>query len=304
MRRTSRLLVVFGIGLAVLTFVLILALLPGGGGGTAGGPGATPTPGPVTVVVAAKDIPLGTVVTADMLTTTTVPPTQAKPGVFTTSSLVIGQVARQGIVTGEQVSAGDFATEQATLTVPAGKRALAVAVNELTGVGNLVYPGDWVDIVITLDANAIPIVNVPAPNTYAHDQALAPVTVKASALLQDIQVLGTLQAPVAAPVAGASPAPSQGPTFNGGSLTGKLIILAVTDQQAEAILFARYFNTLVATSSGNATASINLVLRSPADASAPPVNTSGVDLKTLFQQYGVVPPYIEKAINAFIAQQP
>ena len=303
MRRTSRLLVIFGIGLAVLTFVLILALLPGSGG-SVGGPGATPTPGPVTVVVAAKDIPLGSVITGDMLTTTTVPPSQTKPGAFTNSSLVVGQVARQAIVTGEQLSGADFATSQATISVPAGKRALAVAVNELTGVGNLIYPGDWVDVVITLDANAIPVVNVPAPNTYVHDQALAPVSVKASALLQNVQVLGTLQAPAAAPAAGASPAPSQGPSYNGGALTGKLIILAVTDQQAEAILFARYFNNLVTTSSGSATASIDLVLRSPADASAPPVNTTGVDLKTLFTQYGVVPPFVQKAINAFIAQQP
>lgn len=307
MRRTSRLLVVFGIGLAALTFILIIAVLgsPSGSPVGGGGAGATPTPPPVTVVVAAKDIPLGTAVSADMLSTSTLPASSAVGGSFSDPSQVIGQIARRAILTGAQLSAGDFSPVQGatTLQVPSGKRALAVAVNELTGVGNLIYPGDWVDVVITLDANAIPVVNIPAPNTYAHDQALAPVTVKASALLQDIQVLGTLQAPVAAPAAGASPVPSQGPTFNGGSLTGKLIVLAVTDQQAEAILFARYFNTLVSNSSSAATASINLVLRSPADASAPPVSTSGVDLKTLFTQYGVVPPYVQKAIDAFIAAQ-
>jgi pilus assembly protein CpaB len=258
----------------------------------------------VTVVVANTNIPLGTVVTADMLTTQTLPASQVKAGAFTNASQVVGQVARQALVSGEQVASDSFAADQATISVPAGKRGLAVAVNELTGVGNLIYPGDYVDVVITLDANAIPVISVQPPNKspFTHDQALAPVTVKASALLQDIQVLGTLQAAVAPPAAGASAAPSQGPSFNG-SPTTKLVILAVDDNQAEAILFARYFNTLVANSSNGASASINLVLRSPADASAPPVNTSGVDLRSLFDRYGVVPPFIQKAIDAYIAQQ-
>lgn len=303
MRRTSRLLVVFGIALAVLAFVLIIAIVPGGGT-TPGGPGATPTLAPnVTVVVASTDIPLGTVVTADMLTTTSIPRAQAKPGTYSSPTTAVGQIARQAIASGDQVGSSDFATEQATIKVPAGKRALAVSVNELTSVGNLVYPGDYVDVIITLDAHAIPIVSVQPPNKspFTHDDALAPVTVKASALLQNIQVLGTLQAPVPAP-ASAAPSASQGPTFNGNA-TQKLVILAVTDDQAEAILFARYFDQQGTTDATGASATINLVLRSTADASAPPVNTSGVDLKTMFDKYGVIPPYIQKAIDAYIAQQ-
>lgn len=307
MRRTSRLLVLFGIGLAVLTFVLIIAVIgPGPNNTGTGGPTPTP-PVNVSVVTAAADIPLGTVVTADMLTTTTVPASQAKPGVFTSASLVIGRIARQAMVIGEQVSSSDFATDQVTISVPPGRRALAVSVNELTGVGNLIYPGDWVDVIITLDAGAIPIVNVqpPAKSPYAHDNAFAPVTVKASALLQNIQVLGALVAPVPAPGPGAAatPAASQGPSFNG-TATQKLVILAVTDDQAEAILFARYFNAKGTADATGASAAINLVLRSAADASAPPINTSGVDLKTMFDKYGVVPPFLQKAIDAYIALQP
>jgi pilus assembly protein CpaB len=293
---------VFGIGLAVLTFVLIVALLP-----SAGGPVAQPSPTPVVnvqVVVATTDIPLGTVVTADMLSTSTVPVSQAKPGYFASSSLVVGSIARQGIVSGEQLSNADFSTDQAQIKVPAGRRALAVSVNELTGVGNLIYPGDWVDVVITLDKAAIPVVVVqPGPPTTTqagHDDALAPVTVKASALLQNIQVLGTLEAPLPAPAA--SPQASQGPAFSGTTVQ-KLVILAVTDDQAEAILFARYFDQAGTTDATGATATINLILRSTDDASAPPINTSGVDLRTMFDKYGVVPPYIQKAIDAFIAQQ-
>ena len=294
MRRTSRLLVLFGIGLAVLTFVLIVALLPGGGG--TGGLRATPTPpANVQVVEAAADIPLGTVVSKDMLTTATVPVTVAGTDSFQDPSQVIGQTVRRAILSGAQVHAADFSLTQTSFTVPPGKRAMAISVTELTGVGKMIYPGDTVDVVITLDESAIKVVEVQPPNKspYSHDDGLRPVTVKAPLLLQDIQVIGTIDAPggaaaaAAAPAAGASAAPA-GPTLTG---TNKLIVLAVTDAQAEAILFARTAGT------------IDLVLRAPADAGTT-ATTDGVILKTLFDKYGVLPPFLIKAIDAYVPAQP
>lgn len=288
MRRTSRLLVLFGIGLAVLTFVLIVTLLPGNGGGV----GANPTPTPVVnvkVVEAGADIPLGTVVTQDMLTTATLPVGVVAPDAYRDTSQVVGQTARRAILTGAQVKASDFALTQSSFVVPPGKRAMAISVTELTGVGKMIYPGDTVDVVITLDETVIKVVTVQPPNKspYGHDDGLRPVTVKAPLLLQDLQVIGTIDAPSAA-----APAPSAGPT-EGPTLTGtnKLIVLAVTDAQAEAILFARTAGT------------IDLVLRAPADEGTT-ATTDGVILKTLFDKYGVVPPYLIKAIDAYIPQQP
>ncbi|HXI45892.1 MAG TPA: SAF domain-containing protein, partial [Candidatus Acidoferrales bacterium] len=146
MRRTSRLLVLFGIGLAVLTFVLIVALLPGKTNNPGIG-GATPTPAPnVNVVVAAQDIGLGVVVTADMLTTQSVPRAAAAGDSFLVPSQVIGQTTRRSVVAGAQIHKADFDINQASkiLVVPPGKRAMAVSVTELTGVGKLVYVGDTV----------------------------------------------------------------------------------------------------------------------------------------------------------------
>src|SRR5690242_21066868 len=56
--------------------------------------------------------------------------------------LVIGQVARRQIITGAQVREADFDINQtsAVIAVPAGKRAMAVSIGELTGVGKLIYP--------------------------------------------------------------------------------------------------------------------------------------------------------------------
>jgi len=293
LRRTSRLLVLFGIGLAVLTFVLILAFLPGGGTGS-----ANPTPTPivnVSVVQAAQDIPLGTAVTQEMLATVTMSVDSAASDSFRDPSLVIGQIARRTILTGAQVRESDFNPDQATTTidVPPGKRAVAVAITELTGVGKLIHVGDTVDVVVTLDEAAIKVIDVTPPNKspYSHDDGLRPITVKAPLLLQDIQVLGTIDspseaaAPAASPEASAAPA---GPTLTG---TSKLIILAVTDSQAEAILFARTAGT------------IDLVLRSPSDEGTT-AKTDGVILKSMFETYGVLPPYLIKAIDAYVPQQP
>jgi Flp pilus assembly protein CpaB len=292
LRRTSRLLVLFGVGLAVLTFVLIIAVMQPTPGTNK--PGASPTlPPNVTVVVAAQDIPLGTVVTAEMLSTQTLPRNAAAKDSFLDPSLVIGQTARRPILTGAQVRELDFDVDQATkiLTVPPGKRAMAISVTELTGVGKLVHVGDYVDVVITLDESAVKIVQVnpPAKSPYNHDDALRPVTVKAPLLLQEIQVIGTIDSASAAAPANpqASQAPAE-PTLTG---TTKLIILAVTDDQAEAILFAR------------TAGAIDLVLRSPDDKGTT-ASTDGVILKTMFDKYGVLPPFLIKAIDAYVPQQP
>ena len=68
MRRTSRLVLLLGVFLAALVFVVILlGSKPGGGGG---GVTASPTAAAeLPTVVAAVDIPLGTIVTVDMLST-------------------------------------------------------------------------------------------------------------------------------------------------------------------------------------------------------------------------------------------
>jgi Flp pilus assembly protein CpaB len=295
------LLVLFGIGLAVLTFVLIIGLLGGPSPTPTGpGPGASPTqPVNVSVVKAALDIPLGTVVTAEMLTTATVPFSSAANDSFPDVSLVIGQIARRPILTGAQVRAADFSIEQtATDVAPlleTGKRALAVTIGEVTGVGKLIHVGDTVDVVVTFDENAVKVVTLkpPAKSPYAHDDGLRPVTVKAPLLLQGIQVIGTIDSPPSAPAGGGNAEATAAPAPRGPYLTGttKLIILAVTDAQAEALVFARTAGT------------IDLILRSPADTGLTAA-TDGVILKSMFETYGVLPPFLVRAIDAYVPDQP
>ena len=149
MRRTSRLLVLFGIGLAVLTFVVIVLLF--GNNNANNTPQAT-AQADIQVVIALQDLTVGTTVTPEMLDTRKVPPTGANPGYLADPSQAVGNIVRQAVAAGGQVTASTFSAPNgaaAGVTVPPGKRAFAIEVSELTDVGNLVQVGDHVDVLIS-----------------------------------------------------------------------------------------------------------------------------------------------------------
>jgi pilus assembly protein CpaB len=277
-RRTSRLVLLLGIFLAALTFVVVLFLSNGSGttppGGNAG-PTAPPTQLPV--VVAVSDIPLGTVVTADLLTTRTLAVPSIETNALGDVSQAVGKTTRTNLVAGQQVHATDFQNRAVPLTVPAGKRAFPIQVNELTGVLNLLDVGDNVDLIVSLRGDAFPVVQVLADGSVTVVSGINPLSIKLPLLLQDIQIIGVLDAAAPAPAEGqAAPAASTKPVITGAN---KLLVLAVTPAQAEVLLFARTTGTLDA------------VLRPPSDAGQT-VETTGVILKTLVDLYGVLPPEI------------
>jgi Flp pilus assembly protein CpaB len=279
-RRTSRLVLLLGIFLAALTFVVVLLFNP-----------SQPTTGPnpqatapvnAAVVVAAADIPLGTVVTQDLvatfLTTKTIPVTSIETNALGDTSQAIGKTTRTTILAGQQVHAGDFQNRAIPISVPAGKRAFPIQVNELTGVLNLLDVGDNVDLVISLRGDAFPVVQVLSDGSVTVVSGINPLSIKLPLLLQDIQIIGVLDAPAPAPAEGTqgAPAPSAKPVITGAN---KLLVLAVTPAQAEVLLFARTTGTLDA------------ILRPPSDAGQT-VETTGVILKTLVDLYNILPPEI------------
>lgn len=277
MRRTSRLVLLLGIFLAAMTFVVVLFL----GGGTGPGQGNVPTATAVTqlpTLEAAADIPLGTVVTTDMLTLKTLSVNVRDANVYGDPSQAIGKTTRVALVAGGQVHSSDFQNRAVPLTVPTGKRAMTIQVNELTGVGNLVDTGDTVDLVISLRGDAFPVVQVLNDGSITVVAGINPLSVKLPLLLEDVQIIGVLEQPAPPPPAAANgaPAPSVAPGITGLS---KILILAVTPAQAEVLLFARTTGTL------------DVVLRSPTDAGVT-VETTGVILKTLVDKYGILPPEI------------
>jgi Flp pilus assembly protein CpaB len=278
LRRTSRLVLLIGIFLAAVVFIVIA--VNGIGPGNNGGPQVSAAPTTADVVVAVSDIPLGTVVTQDMVTKTNISISGKDPDTLADPSQAIGQTARKALTAGGQVHASDFkVSNTTTVEPPLGKRAFAISVNQLTGVGNLVNVGDNVDVLITLGAAAFPVVQVLRDGTITVVTGLNATSVKLPLLLENVQILGTIDAAVAAPANGA-PAASGPPTL---SDVNKLLILAVTPAQAEVLLFARTTGTL------------DVVLRSPLDTDAT-VATDGVILKTLIDKYGLLPPQLVQTI--------
>ncbi len=293
MKRSNRLVILIGIFLAVVAFVGVFILLSndggGGGGDNQGSRTTTPT------VFAAKDIPIGTQVTADLLRVEEEwPNDQRAADAYSTPSLVIGQIARVQILKDQQLTASAFASTAGltTVTCPETLRCIAVQVDQVTGVGTLIRAGDYVDVLVGFTGDKFPVVQInPDDDTITPVAGISGTTVKL--LLQGLQVQGVLLPPPPAEDGNQDQAQEgDAPT----SLTGQqeIVILGGTAQQVEVVKF------------GQMDGQISLVLRSikdfqdPNDPTIPvtpiPDVTTGVILKTLVDDYGVLVPEIIELI--------
>ena len=296
MKRSNRLILLVGLFLAVVAFVGVFLLLSGNGGGGDGVGNQNPSELPT--VFAIKDIPLGTTVTADMVETKNFPVTQRLADAFGDTSQVVGEIARKDIPIGAQLTPTDFSASGVTTSIncPPTQRCIAVQVDQVTGVGTLIQPGDWVDAVVGFTADKFPVVTI-NPN----DDTIVPVAginaTSVKLLLQGLQVVGTLLPPPPTDANG-NPTTGGGTSLNGQS---ELVILSVSPQQVEVVEFAQLDG------------SMSLVLRSSKDFHDPndplipvtpvPTVTTGVILKTLVDEYGVLVPQVVEAILPAQAQQ-
>ena len=198
--------------------------------------------------------------------------------------------------------------------MPAGLVGIAVQVDQISGVGTIIKPGDFVDVISGFTGpDNVPLV-IPNPSTAPNapltyikvdDTLYNHATVKL--LAQGLQVLGTLLPPPTTAEATQAPAASGNP--GGGSQTSlngqqQIVILAAQPQQAELIKFTQM------------SGSITLVLRSPEDctteqpdASASPsavpgepaqycpiIATTGITLRRAVDDFGVLPPQVVQVI--------
>ena len=247
MKRSNRLVLLVGVFLAVIAFVGVIILSQGGPGET----GEPETPTVASVVVATQDIPLGTVIDGTMVETTEVDIDGAETDAYVDASQVIGQIARQEVLAGGQITArttsGGTGTV-ANLRVPAGMRAMTVEVDEVTGVGTIIQPGDYVDMVVRIKINPEP--GVAPDNVWDTSSKI---------VLQGMQVLG-VQLPPVTPAAEGEQAADPGTGISG---RHELVTLAVTAAQVEVIKWVQ--NPDINPGWPTADPSISLVLRSPED---------------------------------------
>src|SRR4026207_2320362 len=108
------------------------------------------------IVVAAQDIPPGTTINEEvikkgMIKTTPWPKNSIPVGAFSSPQHVVGKINRVKILANEPILESRLAGEGAGLTVrlEAGKRALAVRVDEIIGVSGFIVPDDRVDVILT-----------------------------------------------------------------------------------------------------------------------------------------------------------
>ena len=108
----------------------------------------------VQVVVAARDVAPGRVITAQDVTAGRVPKEMAPARSFSDTKDVVGRTATFSLLKGQAVvetllaAQGTGAGVQAL--IPAGMRAITVEVNEFSGLGGLLAPGSRVDVVATV----------------------------------------------------------------------------------------------------------------------------------------------------------
>jgi len=194
------------------------------------------------VVAAAKDIPLGAVLTKDDLTTITIAGSPPK-GTILKIDQAIGRGVISEIFQGEPILdsrlAGIGSGGGLAPTIPQGMRACAVRVDEVVGVAGFVIPGSRVDV----------LVSGTAPGSGNNNNE----GVQTQTLLQDIQVLS----------AGQDIAKDN----EGKPQQVQVVNLLVTPEQAETLSLVS--NTL----------KIQLVLRNPLDtqiAKVPPTAMSNI----------------------------
>ena len=187
------------------------------------------------VVVAAVDIPENTEITADMVMLSPVATEALLPNVMKDPESVIGMVLSSDVYAGEQIVSerlvrmGETESRSNTLAyvIEPGMRAVTINVTPSTGGGNLVKPGNHVDVIMNYA--------YPEKSTNGQDD----VKVEASRLLlQDVQVLAVDA------ILSKDGATAEGYTT---------ITLMVTPEQVTEVSFAEY------------TANLRVVLRSALD---------------------------------------
>jgi len=110
------------------------------------------------VVVAAQDIAAKTEITGAMVEEKEIPADLAHQKGYRQSSEVIGKITSSQIIKGEQVLANRLVDPADTgkglgYAITKGKRAVSVAVDDVSGLSGLLKPGDKVDILVTMDVD-------------------------------------------------------------------------------------------------------------------------------------------------------
>nr|WBU15377.1 Flp pilus assembly protein RcpC/CpaB [uncultured bacterium] len=228
--RGNRAMLVLALGLGLISALLVYAAIRVAGGRAGGGGGEG-----TAVVVAAQDIPARTRITADMVRVTEVPSDLLTPGAFTRPADVIGKTARFPIAAREQLTKEKLAETSLSsdvgrdlplaIQIPQGKRAVAIKIDEEKGVGGLVLPGDFVDVIGVFEVRS---------GEGGSRQLVSMVVV------QNVEVLAVAQQTAELPPDAGDLSPEERVNLRAGEPDpdARTVTLAVTPQQAQVLALA------------------------------------------------------------------
>lgn len=110
----------------------------------------------ISVAVAADTISRGQIVEKDHVKLVRWPADSVPEGAFTSVEAAVGKLARAEIFGNDVLTNAKFLDTKApsvlSMLIPAGRRAISIKVNEVTGISGFVAPGSHVDVLLTVAA--------------------------------------------------------------------------------------------------------------------------------------------------------
>lgn len=182
--------------------------------------------GEVPVVLATRNLPSMSVLTADAVELGTAKAKEAPAGYFTSPAQVIGKILLMPVVTGQVLTKSCFISEgsgaQLAAAIPPGMRAVSVTLSSQSVSGGLLYPGCVVDVLASFKLSG----------GYRDDESKGEAI--STTLLHAVQVLA-IAGEVTEPETTAEEAGKKAIASGGRNLT---VTLLVNPKQAEALQLA------------------------------------------------------------------
>ncbi len=310
--RGGRFLLLLGAGLAVMSFVVVYILMSKGSLVGSNAAASVPTPAPIRQVAVMKaNVPAYTMLDASNVTLKDVDASTVMSGTTMEPSAVFGKMTLLPMSNGQQIQTAQLTQAGFSSVLGRSERAFALAVPERSTFGGAITENDRVDVLWSTSLSLQDYQAMP-DGTVVQKEGKQVAMTTTKTLLQDVKVLRVLQLqPPTPPKAANSGDTAQADqvaqtnsrvsnqtvaSYSPGAAYTTVLILAVNDEAAEVLKFAR--------ENGD---SIDLSLRSSAplrDADGKVQNgpdgkpmigdhesekTSGVTLKTLIDKYGVLP---------------
>jgi len=200
---------------------------------------------PQDVVVTTQDVLANTALDERFIQVVQVPRKYVQPGALKSPQEVVGRVSAVPLPRGSQILGTTLlegGRESLSFNVPRGMRVIALAVNDITGVGGELRRGNFVDLLGVFEYG-VPSGSQGGQITYSQERT------EAITIAQNVQIMSVGMDPSAAaqhasaadkggqqPMANAAPPPPAGDITN--------VCLLVTPQQVQEIVLAQQIGTM------------------------------------------------------------